>query len=207
MENKKTTIYEMEQGSEAWHDVKCGRISASKFKDMMSGNSTAGYKGLLHNTAGQIISREVEETYSNANMERGILMEPEAKLFYEEIMQVDVFEAGFVTNEDFYPEYVGVSPDGMIKEDNGLIEIKCPLLKTHVGYILADRLPNEYKWQVQGQMLIADAEYCDFMSYYPNMPPFIKRIFPDKEMHEELIQRMWESVNSIKEIVEQIKSK
>ena len=207
MESNGITIYDMDQGSEAWFDTRCGRITASKFKDMMSGESTGGYKGLLYSVSGQIISREIEETYTNAAMERGTLLEPEARLFYEEIMQVDVFEAGFVTNEEIFPEYIGVSPDGMIQEENGLLEIKCPMMKTHVGYLLADRLPNEYKWQVQGQILVSGADYCDFMSYYPNMTPFIKRIYPDKEMQEALLERMDLSVGRIKEIVNQIKSK
>ncbi len=173
----------------------------------MSGLTTVGYKGLIFTTAGQIVSREVEASYSSPAMERGIELEPEARLFYEEINQVDVFEAGFVTNEDIFPEYVGVSPDGMIKQDNGLLEIKCPLMKNHVTYLLKDALPNEYKWQVQGQLLVTGANYCDFMSYYPNMTPFIKRIYPDKEMHAALLERMDESVKLVKSIVEQIKSK
>ena len=207
MENKKLTIYEVEQGSEAWFDLRCGRITASKFKDLMSGESTAGYQGLLFDTAGQIISRQVEESYSNATMERGIELEPEARLFYEEIKGVDVEEVGFVTHEEIFPEYVGVSPDGMIFEENGGLEIKCPLTKAHVRYLLGDKLPNEYKWQVQGQMLVMGAEYVDFMSYYPNMAPFIKRIFPDLEMHEALLERMESSIGEIKNIVEQINNK
>lgn len=197
----------MEQGSEAWFDVRCGRITASKFKDMMSGESTLGYKGLLYSVAGQIVSGEMEPTYSSPAMERGVELEPEARLFYEEIMQVDVKEYGFITNEDIYTDYVGISPDGVIEEENGLLEIKCPLMKTHVGYVLADRLPDEYKWQVQGQLLVTGADYCDFMSYYPNMNPFIKRIYPDPEMHKALLDRMNLSVEKIKEIVKQIKSK
>ena len=207
MENKLITLYDVEQGSEAWHELRCGRITASKFKDMMSGHSTAGYKGLIFDTSGQIVSRQIEESYSNANMERGIELEPEARMFYETIKEVEVDEVGFVTNEVIYPEYIGVSPDGMIKKGNGLLEIKCPLLKTHVGYLLADKLPNEYKWQVQGQMLVSKTNYCDFMSYYPNMVPFIKRIYPDLEMQNQLLERMEASVDLIKDIVKQINSK
>lgn len=207
MENKNITIYDVEQGSEAWFDLRCGRITASKFATLMSGESTKGYTDLLHETAGQIVSRTMEESYSNSIMERGIELEPEARMFYEDIKDVDAEEVGFVTNELILPEYVGVSPDGMIREENGGLEIKCPLTKTHVRYLLGDRLPNEYKWQVQGQMFVMEADYVDFMSYYPNMRPFIKRILPDPEMHEQLQERMLSSVDKIKDIVEQINNK
>jgi len=206
MENN-LNIYHCEQGSEQWHDLRCGRITASKFKDMMAGLSTIGFKNLMFNTAGEIISREVEPSFTNDAMQRGIDLEPEARMFYEEINGIDVNEVGFVTNADIHPEYIGVSPDGMIESENGLLEIKCPKMHTHMAYTVNDRLPNEYKWQVQGQLLITGAEYCDFMSYYPNIKPFIKRVLPDLEMHKEMLTRMELSIEEVKRIIDIINRK
>lgn len=208
MESKDLTIYRCEQGSEEWHDLRCGRVTASKFKDLMSGVSTLGYKNLTYNTAGEIISNEAEgSSFTSDAMQRGIDLEPEARMFYEDIKQLDVDEVGFVTNEKIFAEFIGVSPDGMIPQENGILEIKCPLMKTHVEYILQDRLPNAYKWQVQGQLLVTGADYCDFMSYYPNIKPFIKRIYPDAEMHKELLERMKLTIDEINRIVELINKK
>lgn len=206
MENS-IIIHEVEQGSDAWHDLRAGRITASKFKDMMSGLDTAGYKGLIYTAVGEILSGEVEQSYQSDAMQRGIDLEPLAREFYEEIHGVDVTEWGFVTNEEIHEQFIGVSPDGKIEGENGIIEIKCPLMKTHVDYVLKDVLPNVYKWQVQGQLLITGAEYCDFMSYYPGITPFIKRITPDPEMHEKLLERMESSVNQIKNLVEIIQNR
>lgn len=195
----KLTIYDIEQGSEAWHDLRCGRFTASKYGALMAGKSTTTYIGLINDTVGQILSGEAEEGYTNEDMQRGIDLEPDAASFYSEIKDVELEEVGFITNESIHPEYVGVSPDRMIGKN--LLEIKCPKAKTHIGYLRAKKLPTVYKWQVQGQLLVTGADWCDFMSYYPNIDPFIIRVYPDKDMQKELIERINESVEEVKQIL------
>ena len=188
----------IEQGSEAWFDIRCGRFTASIFKNVMSGDATASYKDLITNVAGEVITGVIEETYSNANMERGIELEPEARKEYAEIGGA-VEEIGFILYEEDhnFHDWVGVSPDGL-KEDNGIIEIKCPLMKAHLNYIEKNVLPNEYKWQVQGQLMVTGADYCDFVSYYPGMKLFIIRITPDIEMHNELSNKLEAAIEAVK---------
>jgi len=65
-----------------------------------------------------------------------------------------------------------------------MIEIKCPKRSTHMKYITNDKLPSEYRWQVQGQLFVTGLKYCDFMSYYPDLKPFIIRVFPDEKDFE-----------------------
>lgn len=190
-----------DQGSEAWHEQRCGKFTASQFKDLMSGETTAGYTKLIASIAGQVISGETEESYSNANMERGIELEPEARSFYENHTETEVEQVGFVLPENELAEWVGVSPDGLIGDDGG-VEIKCPLASTHLRYIKENRLPLEYKWQVQGQLWITGRKWWDFMSYYPNMKPFILRVYPDIEMHKELKVRLEKAIKDTKEIIQ-----
>ena len=109
-----------------------------------------------------------------------------------------VSDIGFVVPDEGTPfhEWAGYSPDGFT--DDGIIEIKCPLAKTHFNYIEANELPGEYKWQVQGGLWICEGKkYCDFMSYYPGLKPFIIRIYPDKEAHKKLSERMIEFIKEI----------
>ncbi len=193
-------LYNVDQGSEAWFELRCGRFTASKFKDVMAGKSTAGYTGIVNTIVGEIISQTTEPTYTNDIMQRGIDLEGTAAELYEELYGLVTKEIGFVTNEANNPEYIGVSPDRMLP-DNGILEIKCPLMKTHVGYLSANKLPTVYKWQVQGQLMITEADYCDFMSFYPGIRPFILRVEPDKEIQEALRLRIEESIEIIKETV------
>jgi predicted phage-related endonuclease len=190
-----------QQGSEAWHEQRCGKFTASQFKELMSGETTLGYNNLVAGIAGQIISGETESTYSNDNMERGIELEPYAAKEYEDIMETETEEIGFVLPENELAEWVGVSPDRLVGEDGGL-EIKCPLAKTHLSYIRANRLPIEYKWQVQGQLWVTGRKWWDFMSFYPNMKPFIIRVYPDLEMHKELKVRLEKAIKDVKAIIE-----
>ena len=187
----------IKQGSSAWFEIKAGRIGGTRFAPLMSGGSTKGYNDLITDMAGELITGEVEEGYSNAIMERGIELEPEArKQYIEEI--ADAEEVGFcMPDEDNeFHEWIGVSPDGLGK---GGLEIKCPLRKTHLNYIEKDVLPNEYKWQVQGQLFVTELPYCDFVSYYPGMKLFVVRIYPDKEMHEAITLRLKSTIQKIKD--------
>jgi len=187
------------QGTEQWFEHRLGRITASKFYTAMSGESTKGFKDLIEEIAAEIISGEIEEGFTNSDMERGIDLEPYAAYEYENIFGVKLSEAGICIPDesDILHEWIGVSPDRFI-EDDGLLEIKCPKRKTHWGYIKDNKLPNAYKWQVQGQLLVTGKDYCDFMSYYPSLKPFIIRVYPDIDMHNQMIKRFEMMIELIK---------
>lgn len=172
--------YDFEQFSSAWNDIRIGRITGTRFKTLMQKDSTQGYKDLITDIACEIITGKKEEKYTNDIMQRGIDMEPYAVKEYESIFDVEMEEIGFITpNEDSkYYEWIGISPDRL------KLEVKCPLAKTHLNYIKNNVLPNEYKYQVQSQLFVTKCEYWDFMSYYPEMKPFIIRVLPDHEIHE-----------------------
>jgi len=171
------------QGSEGWFDAKLGRVTGTRFASLMSGDSTKGYNDLILDIVGEILTGETEESYNNAIMERGKELEPEARQVYEEMFG-EVEQVGFITpdEDDPYHDWIGISPDGLIGK--GGLEIKCPLRKTHLTYIEKAILPSDYKWQVQGALFVTQLEWWDFMSYYPNMKPFIIRVKPDLKMHE-----------------------
>jgi putative phage-type endonuclease len=193
-------IWNFEQKSEAWHEARCGRVTGTRFKSLVAGTGTQTYKDLVTNMACEIITRKQEETYVSADMERGVELEPIARVFYSEITGIDVREMGFISPDDDtpYAEWIGISPDGVLP-DKGLLEIKCPKFKTHLEYIEANKLPSEYKYQVQGQLFVTGYDYCDFMSYADGMKPFIYRVFPDYELFKEFEQRLDKLILDVKE--------
>jgi putative phage-type endonuclease len=194
-------IHNIDQQSEAWFAVKCGKVSGTRFKALVAGESTDTYKNLVTNITCEIITGKMEETYSNANMEYGIDTEPLARMEYEDLFELEVKTAGFITpDEDHkYHHWVGISPDGLLP-DNGILEIKCPLARTHFEYIEAKKLPSEYRYQVQGQLFVTGFDYCDFMSYVKGMKPFLVRVKPDKELFEVFVKRL-------DVLIEQVKAK
>ena len=192
----------VEQGSEAWFQNKLGRLTASKYSTLMSGKSTKGYNDLIHDISCEIISGKMEETYSNDDMQRGTELEGDARKLYEELFDKDVSQIGLcIPDEDNeFHNWIGISPDGICEE--GLLEIKCPKAKTHWNYIQKGIMVTTYRWQVQGQLYVTGAEWCDFMSYHPDLKPFIIRVYPDEQMHNELETRIRETIVLIKNQIE-----
>jgi putative phage-type endonuclease len=184
-------IYNIEQGSEAWFTARCGRVTSTRFKDLMAGESTDTYKKLVTNIVCEMITGKMEETYSNALMEHGIETEPIARMEYESIFDIEVKQVGFITpDEDHkYHDWIGISPDGLLP-DEGIIEIKCPLARTHLEYIESGKLPSEYRYQVQGQLFVTGFKYCHFMSFVENMKPFIIPVLPDVDLFLQFEKRL-----------------
>lgn len=195
-------IYDIEQGSEAWFKHRGGRVTGTRFKLLVAGESTKSYKDLVKNIAVEIITGTADETYSNDNMEKGKEEEENAAIEYENIFDTELKKVGFVIpdEDDPYHEWIGVSPD-RLTSDNGMVEIKCPLMKTHIGYIMAGKLPAEYRYQVQGQLFVTGAEYCDFMSYHEGMKPFVVRVYPDLELFETFKERLDTLINDVRELL------
>lgn len=184
-------ISNCEQHSEAWHEARLGRVTGTRFKNLMSKETTASYQDLITDLACEIITHRAEETYSNAAMENGLETEPIARREYESLFGIEVKQAGFIIpDEDHrYHGWIGISPDGLTP-DNGMIEIKCPNMGTHFEYIASGKLPSEYRYQVQGQLFVTGFDYCDFMSYCEGMTPFIIRVYPDVELFSEFEKRL-----------------
>jgi len=198
----------VEQRSEAWYQARIARVTGTKFSDLVSKNDTVGYQSLISNIACEIITETQEDidSYTSSDMQRGIDNEPIAKAEYKSIMECELEDVGFITpdeDNEFY-EWIGISPDAIIGED-GILEIKCPLRKTHLGYIERGVLPSTYKHQVQGQLFTTGLKYCDFMSYCEGMKPFIIRVFPDLELHEIYKTELRELIKQVRAKIEVFK--
>lgn len=195
-------IFNCEQQSEAWHQARLGRVTGTKFKNLMSKANTASYQNLITDIACEIITGRAEETFSNAAMERGIEMEPVARTEYESIFGVEVKQVGFIIPDEDHPyhDWIGISPDGLV--DEGMIEIKCPNQSTHFEYIEDNKLPAEYRYQVQGQLFVTGLKYCDFMSFAEGMKPFIIRVYPDLELFKEFDMKLSILITKVKEKIE-----
>ena len=196
-------IHRMQQGSEAWYEIKLGRFTGTRIKNLHSSKSTASYQNVIGEVVAEILTHDKEESYTNEDMQRGIDLEPEAADYYAGIFEgSELEEIGFCEPEESdYSDYTGVSPDRLVNLD-GLLEIKCPKAKTHFNYIKSGKMPNEYKWQIQHQLFITERKWCDFMSYYPGLKPFIIRVFPDMEMHSKIIDELRLAIKLVKETIQ-----
>jgi len=194
-------IHEMEQGSEAWFAVKSGKFSATDFQTIANGKP-ATIETLIYKKAAQIITGHREETYSNANMDRGLELENEAREAFIFEKGLDVRQVGFVQ----CAEHVGCSPDGLIGDDSGL-EIKCPEDHTHAKYLIHGC--NSYHWQLQGSLFVTGRKSWYFCSYNPNFPVgkqlYTKQWFPDPVAFAKIETGLDYAVSELKRILEKLK--
>jgi len=165
------------QLSPEWFKIRLGRVSASNFSKAIGkpGSTRSTY---MRKLMAERLTGQREESYSNDAMKRGIELEDEARLHYENMTGKIVKQVGFVEHSEF----VGVSPDGLIDDDGG-IEIKAPNSSTHLQYIMEDKVPACYMAQIQGSLWVTEREYWVFMSYDPRVsrrPEFIKRVERDE---------------------------
>ena len=172
-------VLNIEQGTDEWLEARMGVVTASRFKDIVTPS-----KGELSKSSVTYMYELIAEKlgaktdfYTNEHMERGTELEPQARAVYELIHDVSVEEVGMIKTDC---GNIGISPDGLIGEVGG-IEIKCPKASTHVKYMLDGVLPLIYKPQVMGSLWISGREWWDFMSFHPQLDPFIIRIFRDEE--------------------------
>jgi putative phage-type endonuclease len=178
---------DLAQGTEEWFALRAGRITASEFSTLLAkgrGNAPSKTRQTyMYKMAGERITGEVQEYYTNAHMERGKAMEQEARLMYELATGLEVQPCGFVA----YGSHLGYSPDGLVGED-GLVEIKTKLPHLQLELLLSGEVPNEHMAQLQGGMWVANRQWIDFVSYWPKMPVFIKRVTRDEPYIENLAQ-------------------
>lgn len=165
---------DIEQGSPEWFAARAGIPTASRFATVMAkgeGKTRAEY---MRKLAGEIITGELAEGFTTPHMERGKLMEDEARETYAFINSVEPYQVGFIRSGD-----KGASPDSLIGTLGGL-EIKTALPHIQIDRLERDRLPPEHKAQVQGNLWISEREWWDFVSYWPRLPMLITRVYRDE---------------------------
>jgi hypothetical protein len=172
-------IIDCEQQSAEWIAVRLGLPTTSEFHTVMAvgprGGKSLTRKAYLNKLAGEILTGEPMYSYSNEDMERGHLLESEARDLYCFAYDAEPQRVGFVRNGD-----KGCSPDSLIGSDGGL-EIKCALAHIQIERLLAGELPSEHKAQVHGGMWVCERSWWDFVSYCPKLPLFVKRVYRDEE--------------------------
>lgn len=196
-------IIDCEQGTPEWHAARAGIPTASMFDAVLCIKKEAkdkkGRRTYMMKLAGEIITGQPMESYSNAHMERGKAMEDEARAHYELLKDVDPQRVGFVRNGA-----KGCSPDSLIG-DKGILEIKTKLPHLVIDCILKDDFPAEHKAQCQGALWVCEREWVDISVYWPNMQPFVRRAYRDEVYIYDLARAVDEFNAELAEMVERVR--
>lgn len=192
-------ILECEQGSEEWLKARLGIPTASEFSTVMAKGEGKTRKTYMLKLAGEILTGEPMESYSNVHMERGKVMEDEARDLYSFIKNIDPVRVGFIRNGN-----AGCSPDSLLGDRRGL-EIKTALPHIQIDRLMRDELPSEHRAQVQGSIWISDRDEWDFVSYWPKLPLFIKAVPRDDEYIKNLAGEVARFNDDLLKVVDQIR--
>jgi hypothetical protein len=194
------------QHSNAWFRMRLGNITGSQVGRLMKparkeGELSADAQAYIKEiVAERLLSDAVKEidmflekyiditSPTSRAMAWGNEYEHEAIQLYEQLTGNKVTRCGSIQNET--EAHFWDSPDGIVLESNGTIEVKCPMPKTHAEYLLNVRdgeslkkLKPEYYWQCYAHMANLGAMWCDWMSYQPFLRPslHVVRIARDED--------------------------
>ena len=163
---------ELIQGSDEWFAARVGKITASRLGDIMRktkwGESTYKAKVRLELAIERITGKSASSVVMNQAMRDGVDREPDARKLFEAITGKEVALCGSFD----HPEVVNTSasPDGLLRDEDAVLELKCPTHATHAKNLMSDTMPKNYEYQVQWQIACTESEYAYFASYHPDFP-------------------------------------
>lgn len=176
-------IFNCEQRSPEWYSVRTGAITASQFCDVLdvlkNGKPGAKRIKLLNDKVVERVTGDLTEHFTNFAMKRGTELEPDARSAYESKTGIMVSEVGFVMHNTLR---IGCSPDGLVGDD-GMVEIKCPFSANEMlsAWLDMPTFLDQYLPQINGQMWLANRQWCDLVVYHPKFPVLTHRVMRDEE--------------------------
>lgn len=180
------------QGSEEWAAQRCGLLTASEMKLIITPTlkmaSNEKERGHLFELLSQRITQYVEPQYVGYDMLRGKEEEVDARVLYANTY-APVTECGFVTNDRFGFK-LGFSPDGLVGDD-GFIECKSRRQKFQVETIINSVdgvIPDEFMIQIQTGFVVSERKWCDFVSYSGGLHMATIRVLPDPQYQVAIIE-------------------
>lgn len=150
-----------------------------------------------------------KKRFSSASTSYGIANEKNASQLYQTKTQNHVHDCGLIINPEF--PCIGATPDGKVCDhgESGILEIKCPFSARDMSieealtpdsgikdFFLEKNDNNvflkkshQYWFQIQGQLLVSGANFCDLVIYTRRDFSCI-RILPDIDAMEEILSKM-----------------
>jgi len=191
-------IIDCRQQTEEWERWR-NRPTASGFHKFVT-PAHGKYSATAKTYAAEIVAKRLgvyTEPPPTFWMEWGNEHEPNAKHAYTLATGCEIQDVGFVLPDK--TDAFGGSPDGLVGDD-GLIEIKCPKPETLIGYHADGELPDQYKPQIQGLLLITGRAWCDFFAFHPNLTPFLLRVESDLDYQDKIATALLKLLDEIARI-------
>lgn len=179
--------HKVEPRCSAWFYLRLGKPTASEFSRIVTsgGKPSTQAEDYAHRLiAERMLAHPIDDDVQTQWMRRGQEEEDGAIEAYEFQTGLYTSLGGFCTDDD---NRYGCSPDRLVGDD-GLLEMKVPAANTHVRYLeCSEVLAKEKRGQVQGELLVTGRRWADLVSFHPELPTVIVRVYPDLEYHRLLM--------------------
>lgn len=196
-------ITDFEQNSPEWYRARLGSVGASSVDKIITskGEPSKQRTDYLYQLAGEILTGRAEETYQSQAMINGHEREAASRVLFEMIYGIEVKQCALVYKDE--RKLFHCSPDGLVW-DNEPLELKNPMMKTQIKYLLSGNLPPEYFIQTQMQLYVCEKERGYFMSCYDGLRPLIVPVYRDEAFLAKLEHELETFVCELAEIVEKL---
>ena len=190
---------ELIQGSPEWFSARLGKLTASRLGDLMKvtryGESTYKTRLRMELAIERITGKPASSVVMNQAMRDGVEREPDARKLFEAVTGKEVALCGSFD----HPEIVNTaaSPDGILREEDAILEIKCPTPVTHGKNLMAETMPINYVYQVQWQIACTESTHGYFASYHPDFPKELRLKIVKVERDDEVISKIAEAVKKM----------
>ena len=211
---ERRALTRIDQLSAEWFTARTGRVTASNVAKALSRlTRKSGIKNVGDPTAEcdryriQVIAETLTgvpvENYVSPAMDNGRELEPVAVAEYEFQTGLEAEKTGLWVHPVI--DRFAASPDRLVGAE-GVLEVKCPLPTTHIEYLIAGIMPEEYVDQVQSELACTERLWADFVSFCPLMPADLKLFKVRVSRDEERIRQIEEGVVTfLEEVVQGIK--
>ena len=203
-------FYDLQQGSEEWHELKHAKIGGTRAKSVQVKKSITEAVIFDEIMAERNTDFIYEEGFTSSDMQRGKDLEPLAIETIQAETGIIFIDAGWIARNENH----GHSPDAISSCETIGLEVKCPSSKVHNSYVRANTLPLEYVWQVINffsmDESIKSVWFASFNPDYKLMPLFlieIKRndiIYTSKKDSGLVDSLAFDLVNNTNELIELI---
>ena len=174
------SIIDVLQRSAEWFRARCALLTASDAAAMLAkieNGEAAARRDLRTRLVCERLTNEPQEgAFQSADMKRGIELEADAFAAYEAVTGTVARVVGFLRHNTLR---IGCSPDGIIGDFEGGLELKVPRSATHLRYWRAGvagaeqpahSLPCEHVAQVTHSLYVTGLPFWDFVSFDPRFP-------------------------------------
>jgi hypothetical protein len=172
-------IFNCAQNTPEWYAARLGIPTASQFHAILAQGQGKVRRKYMMELIGERLTGDNAASFSNVHTERGHTLESDARELYSFETIEPIVQVGFVRRGQL-PFVVGCSPDALVGYD-GVLEIKTKLAHLQLEVLDKGAVPAEHVAQCQGALWVTQRKWLDFVSYWPGLPLFIKRVYPDVE--------------------------